>query len=347
MSDKKLYRKFPELEKLYQIIEQHETKVRVDVLETIKSGKYDLPIHCIEMGSSDPADPVLLFVGGVHGLERIGSQVLLAYMETILQLMDWDDFYQSRLEKTRIMFVPMLNPFGIMNFHRANANGVDIMRNAPSASDEGEDLRLHRGHRLSPKLPWYRGPLHGQLEPEVEAIMKVVRERVFPAPLSMVVDVHSGFGTVDRLWFPYARTLAPFPHLAEVYSFKKLFDRSYPNHFYQIEPVSREYTINGDVWDYLYDEYHKEYGRPGFFPWTLEMGSWIWLKKSPGQIFSPLGLFHPMKEHRLKRVLRRHITLFDFLHRALYSYPTWSNLSGEQIEEYRAKAIAHWYQRKT
>ncbi|CAH2929990.1 MAG: FIG011155: Zinc carboxypeptidase-related protein [uncultured Paraburkholderia sp.] len=48
---------------------------------------------------------------------------------------------------------------------------------------------------------------------------------------------------------------------------------------------------------------------------TLELGSWLWIKKNPRQLFSRQGFFNPVKAHRTARVLRRHANLLDFLAR--------------------------------
>jgi hypothetical protein len=58
------------------------------------------------------------------------------------------------------------------------------------------------------------------------------------APLSLLLDAHSGFGTTDRLWLPIDSTQKPIEHLAEVYSFHQLLTRNYPNNDYLFEPQS-------------------------------------------------------------------------------------------------------------
>ena len=83
--------KFPELEQLERIIERFGDKARTQVIERIHYKDHEFPIHCITLGSTQPDAPVLAFFGGVHGLEKIGSEVILAYMETISQLLDWDE----------------------------------------------------------------------------------------------------------------------------------------------------------------------------------------------------------------------------------------------------------------
>src|SRR5690606_31305899 len=108
---------------------------------------------------------------------------------------------------------------------------------------------------------------------------------IFSSKMAITLDVHSGFGAQDRFWFPYATSHKPFPQLPETLALKRLFDESYPHHFYRFEPMSAEYTIHGDLWDYLFKKHQEEKRAGVFLPYTLEMGSWLWLKKNPLQIF--------------------------------------------------------------
>ena len=105
-----------------------------------------------------------------------------------------------------------------------------------------------------------------------------------------------------------------------------------------------EYVINGDLWDYLYDEFVVQNGTENLFlPLTLEMGSWQWLRKSPLHLFQRHGLFHPLLPHRQQRILRRHFTLFDFLYRSLLYPEKWAKLSDGQRSINKQRALALWY----
>jgi hypothetical protein len=302
------------------VLEKLARHADISVLERVETAKTSFPIYQVVLGSKEPSAPALAFVGGVHGLERIGSEVVLSWLHTLGELLSWDDSFKERLRSSRLVFIPALNPFGIAHFTRSNAHGVDLMRNG-RVEGNPPGGPLYRGHRMSPRLPWFRGQ-EGVYEKETLALFKMVREQLYPSSFSMALDVHSGFGAKDRLWFPFGHSHEPFPHVAEAYRLKLLLDQTYPHHFYVVEPVSRQYTIHGDLWDELYLNSLKE--TPGnFLPWTLEMGSWNWLKKNPLQIFSKSGVFHPMKPHRRLRILRRHLTLFDFLHRSLLAHEKW------------------------
>lgn len=332
---------FAELDQLEALITQLGPKADVEVVACIPHQQRQFPIYSLTLGSRRPDVPVLAFVGGVHGLEKIGSEVILSYLQTLIQLLDWDDELNARLEKSRLVFIPIVNPVGVLVGTRSNGNGVDLMRNAPI---EGfGNTKLYSGHRLSPRLPWYRGN-GDDMEAEAKALCKVVEKQLFTAPLSIALDLHSGFGIQDRLWFPYASVKKPFPDLAKAHALKQLFDRCYPHHIYKIEPMSQEYVINGDLWDYLYDRFMgTDPADRLFLPLTLEMGSWLWLRKSPLHLFQRHGLFHPLLPHRQQRILRRHFTLFDFLHRCLLSPRPWAGLQAWQFEQHRQQALALWY----
>ncbi|MDD1620477.1 MAG: DUF2817 domain-containing protein [Methylococcaceae bacterium] len=333
---------FLELTQLEDIIAQLGNRARVEVVDRIAYQDREFPIYSIALGSERPDVPVLAYFGGVHGLEKIGSEVILSYLQTIIHLLDWDEEFASRLEKSRLVFVPIVNPVGVYRGTRSNGNGVDLMRNAPV---EGVgNTKLYSGHRLSPRLPWFRGD-ESRMEKEAQTLCRVVHQHLFDAPLSIAIDLHSGFGIHDRLWFPYASCKKPLPSLAEAYAWKALFDRCYPNHFYKIEPMSQEYVISGDLWDYLYDEFEqRNAGQKLFLPLTLEMGSWLWLRKSPLHLFQRHGLFHPLLPHRQQRILRRHFTLFDFLYRSLLYPKQWAHLQQTRKDICRQQALALWYE---
>lgn len=301
----------------------------------------------MSFGNPDPRAPTLGLVGGVHGLERIGSQVVLALMNSLSETLLWDRLIQNALKDIRIFFVPILNPLGILHRRRANPRGVDLMRNAPVESLE-DPTPLVGGHRYSSKLPWYRGAPDSEMEVESQALIDFLHAQSFQSSRVITVDVHSGFGSTDRIWFPFARSTQPFPHLAEMYSLKTAFERTHPHHFYKIEPQAKNYTTHGDLWDYAYDLYYQG-DRPAsdvFLPLAIEMGSWMWVKKNPLQLFSVLGPYNPMKPHRLKRILRRHNTLFDFLIRALVSNEIWVPRLEEQRQKFLQRGLNEWYGEK-
>ena len=295
------------------------------------------PSYLIELAEFDAKKPTLLLTGGVHGLERIGSAVLIAFLESLIQRLEWDHGLQHQLSQLNMLFLPMVNPVGMAAHTRSNGNGVDLMRNAPVACEEKAAF-LVGGQQYSAKLPWYRGD-PSKPEAETQMLFALVRDKLFQSPFSMVLDCHSGFGQVDRLWFPYAKSRKPLPHLAEYYRLRQLLFDSYPHQAYQFEPQSLHYMCHGDLWDFLYDE--SLTSDRIFLPLTLEMGSWNWVRKNPFQLLTSLGMFHPMKPHRVKRVLRTHLTLFHFLIAATASQQHWRRSMYPRM--LRQEAMALWY----
>jgi hypothetical protein len=108
------------------------------------------------------------------------------------------------------------------------------------------------------------------------------------------------------------------------------------------EPQSRQYLTHGDVWDHLYRHACSVPGRV-FLPLTLELGSWLWIKKNPRQLFSRHGIFNPLVEHRRQRVIRRQMSWLDFLLRAACSYRSWLPTEGKR-EDHLQRALTRWYE---
>ncbi|MHC4836708.1 MAG: M14 family zinc carboxypeptidase [Planctomycetota bacterium] len=298
--------------------------VRVERLTTVRAGRHQFDLLGFVIGSEDRTCPTFGIFGGVHGLERVGAHVVMSFLESLFEQLVWDGDLQDALSRSRIVCIPIVNPGGMFLHRRSNPNGVDLMRNAPVEAEVDTPL-LVGGHRLSPKLPWYRGRPGAPMEAESHAMVEFVRREVFPSRAAQTLDVHSGFGVTDRLWFPYAKNRALFPDLPRVQRLKELLDRSYPNHVYLIEPQSSSYTTNGDLWDLLYDEHRATYGGSvPYIPWTLEMGSWTWVRKNPRQILTAHGPFNPIKPHRYARTMRRHLLLIDFLRRSTANAGAWS-----------------------
>jgi hypothetical protein len=316
--------------------------LRSETLAEVRHGGESYPLLAFRLGSASPDVPVLAFFGGVHGLERIGTQIATSFLESLVERLDWDRSLQWQLEKMRLVCVPLVNPVGMHWSRRANGNDVDLMRNSPVRARPATPLV--GGQTVSRHLPWYMGE-KDRMELESRVLCDLVERESESSPASILVDLHSGFGVVDRLWFPYARSQEPFPNLPEVFALKAMLDQAQPNHVYSFEPQAKSYTTHGDLWDYLYDRHRAR--DPGharaLIPLTLEMGSWLWVKKNPRQLFSLLGAFNPIKPHRQKRVLRRHIPLLDFLMRATLSHEPWSRLSPSTRGLFQAQASELWY----
>lgn len=338
---RRLLRTFlPELVSLERLLAEAPAQVTTQLVDHVALRELSLPIYRADIGSTEPDAPVVLLVGGVHGLERIGSQVVMAWFRTLLARMSWDQHLTQLLQKVRITLLPILNPGGMYLNQRSNPNGVDLMRNAPITAQDRSAFLLG-GQRLSPRLPWYIGDPEQGMEAENRALERVIRELLPGRPFSVALDCHSGFGWQDQIWFPYAYRRRPMRRIASVMALKLIWEQSYPDHDYRFEPQSRHYLTHGDLWDYFYKQINRETAGV-FLPLTLEMGSWRWIRKRPRQLLRLDGLFNPLVPHRHKRVLRSHLTWMDFLVSAAASHEAWLPVREEE-SMLREAAIMHWY----
>ncbi len=333
---------FPELRELKRIIEQGKGHLDAYVACEIAYKEHEFPVYVLTMGNADPSVPAIGFFGGIHGLERIGTQVLLHFIRSLLNRLTWDKGLQHLMQEVRLVFMPLVNPGGMWQSTRCNLNGVDLMRNAPIEA-EGRVPFLLGGQRISPILPWYRGKADAPMEKENQVLVGAVRKELLSRSFSIAVDCHSGFGLRDHVWFPHAHTVQPIRHMADIIALEALFHEVHPNTRYVFEPQSLHYQTHGDVWDYLYLEAETNPERI-FLPLTLEMGSWLWVKKNPRQLFSVQGIFNPIVEHRQNRVLRRHAFWLDFLMRATAGYNEWL-VDGPRRCRMQEQGVARWYRR--
>lgn len=331
-----------EFDELQRVLGEAGHGVDVRQVGSIRAGHRQFPIQAITLGNPSLDVPAVGFFAGVHGLERIGTSVITAYLRSVLVRLKWDHDLQRQLETLRLVFMPIVNPGGLWLGTRANPNGVDLMRNAPVESSERVPFLLG-GHRISPRLPWYRGKAQAPMEEESQALSDVVQQELLSRPFSIAVDCHSGFGLQDRIWFPNAHSSKPIEHLPEIAALTEIFEQTLPNHAYVIEPQSKQYLTHGDLWDHLYQQ---ALSKPActMLPFTLELGSWSWVRKNPRQLFSRQGLFNPVAKHREQRVLRRHMAWLDFVTHAAGSHANW--LCGEDTRSaHLNKALARWYRR--
>jgi hypothetical protein len=331
----------PELEQLDGLVGKAGARVEVRTLGEVADVRACYPLRAVCLGNPAPDAPAVGFFGGVHGLERIGTQVLVSYLGVLMERLGRDDALDRLLERVRLVFMPLVNPAGMVRCTRANASGVDLMRNAPLQSRERVAF-LVGGQRLGGFLPWYRGAAGAPMEPESTALCELVRTELLGRPFSLALDCHSGFGLQDRIWFPHAHTRQPFAHLAEVHALMQRFETGHPGHSYLFEPQSRRYLTHGDLWDFLHAE-AAALGRV-FLPLTLEMGSWRWIRKSPRQLLSRLGIFNPLPVERAARVRLNHVPWLDFLCRAATEWSDWLP-TGAQRERHEAAALGAWFGR--
>lgn len=312
---------------------------RMRQLAVVHYRDYHLPLLAFELGPEDPGLPLMTLIGGIHGIERIGVEVCMEFLSSLLQRLRWDESLHDLLQRVRLHIVPLANPIGFCRGSRSNGEGIDLMRNAPLDAEAPVPL-LVGGQRLSRYLPWYRGQAGRAMAIEASTLLDYVQRHQQHSPFQLVLDCHSGFGLKDYLWFPFAGSSRPYPWLSELTGLIRLFKASYPSHqHYHISPQHHHYTTHGDLWDHLCHQHRQP--NP-LVVLTLEMGSWLWVKKNPRQLLSYAGLFNPLPRHRHQRVLRRHAILIEFLLHATAAYRNWRP-SRTQACLLEAIGMRHWY----
>ncbi|MFZ4715348.1 MAG: M14 family zinc carboxypeptidase [Bacteriovoracaceae bacterium] len=313
----------PEIHDLEQLNVEFGNYIRFEKLTDLSAQGLTLPMYALSIGTQDPKAPVFGLFGGVHGLEKVGSHVLISFLKTLLHRMTWDKEWINFFEHCRFVSIPVVNPIGMALNRRSNGNGIDLMRNSPVEAS-GKLIPLISGHRLGNWLPWYRGIEGMELETELKIVMEYCHKEFFQSQHVITLDLHSGFGLKDRLWYPWASNKQPFPHEPEVLNLKKIFENSFPYHIYTIEHQSLNYSNHGDLWDWIYKNYSLANPNGKYLPLTLEMGSWMWVKKNFWQLSSFSGLFNPIKKHRFARTMRRHNFLLEFLLKVSRNHHAWS-----------------------
>lgn len=214
---------------------------------------FRFPIHALKIGTEKgiKEHPVGI-MAGVHGLETIGILILLDFLEYVLHPNSTGYIPELEKGKLGIVVLPIVNPGGVVLKQRSNPAGVDLMRNSGIAAIK--PFLFFGGQKISKHLPYFRG---NGLEPESKALFRLVYESFFTVKDAIipVLDLHSGFGTVDNVWWPYAFTKAPCPDTSSYQKIEKHLKHHCGHIHFQYGPQSETYTTHGDLWDKLYDQY--------------------------------------------------------------------------------------------
>lgn len=309
------------VEKVVKKLKRLGSLFQYETLGEVRVKDKTIPIYGLQLGPQDKDLPVLGLYGGVHGLEKIGTHVIVNYLNSLSNQVSWNSTLTKDFESLRIVSIPIVNPGGMFLRQRSNPNGVDLMRNAP-VDAERKNLFWPSGQKVSPKIPWYRGNPE-QMELENKVLFDFVKTHMFKAPFSMALDIHSGFGWQDRLWYPYGKTMDAFDDEPSARRLARYFKLSHPFHKYKVEKQSDSYMIHGDMWDHMYDSFKDLNKKSKFLPWTLEIGSWAWLFSRPHRMFNISRLFHTDESSKYSYVMRKHWGLLDFFKYMTVHHKTW------------------------
>ena len=111
------HQKIPELLQLEQLIGEHSHLLHACCETTVQHGAMEFPLYSLRLGSSAPSAPTLLLTGGIHGIERIGSQVLIAWLQSLLERLRWDTGVQQQLQQLQLVIMPIIHPHRIHYRH--------------------------------------------------------------------------------------------------------------------------------------------------------------------------------------------------------------------------------------
>ncbi|MCB1199145.1 MAG: DUF2817 domain-containing protein [Leptospiraceae bacterium] len=273
---------------------------------------FKFPIYQLTFGKKSAVkNRSILLVAGVHGLETVAVNILLDYLNQALR--DGPVLSALKSGKLAIVAIPILNPGGLARQSRSNPGGVDLMRNS---GVEGENaLFFFGGQKLSGRLPYYQGK---KLEPESILLFRALRdlydaERKTPL---IALDVHSGYGNKNYIWWPYAKTRTPSPDDMLFRRITGYMEKTKLHNAYHYGPQSEMYTTHGDLWDLFYDHFLKfrelKKRAPPFLPFTLEIGTWTHFKKNPTRILKKREIFNPPRNLKKQFVTGHREFLHDF-----------------------------------
>ena len=88
---------FPELLKLERIIKDGVPHLQVRSACEVAVNERRFPVYVLCLGNPSAEVPGVGFFGGIHGLERIGTQVLLSFLHSLLGRLRWDRALQRQL----------------------------------------------------------------------------------------------------------------------------------------------------------------------------------------------------------------------------------------------------------
>ncbi len=118
----------------------HNRKIELGQQKTIKMNVASLPSGTkielvINVCRAKEPGPVVLLIGGVHGDEINGVEIVRRFLTSGIN---------KRLLRGTIISIPLLNIYGFINFSRDTPDGKDVNRSFPGASNGSLSSRVAR-----------------------------------------------------------------------------------------------------------------------------------------------------------------------------------------------------------
>ena len=184
---------------------------------------------------SHEVEPEVRLIGAHHGNEDISVEVPYDIAHHLLENYTTDPDIANLVDNYEIWIIPMMNPDGLENGSRENANGVDLNRNYGYMRDSGDLSGAYS-------------------QPETKAI----RDHALDHNFCLSLSYHSGAEYVNYLW---NYTPITTPDNSYIVALSQAYD-AYVN--YGITEGYDWYQTKGDCNDWSYGTY-------GGMDWTIEL----------------------------------------------------------------------------
>jgi len=241
-------------------------------LDTIGKSFEQRPIPAVRIAGSADHPPKALFVGGIHGNEKVGVHMVLRLIEVLVSGYRNDQRIRSLVGRREIWLVPLLNPDGYVKSSRRNARGVDLNRNFETAFAERGPLGRLKA------WPFYAGPFPYS-EPETQSIRSLVEQIDFSVALSF----HS-FGGLIGYPYGYSRKRPKDFELLKAIA-EKMRSRQ-PFEKYAPRQQSWLYLPRGCLEDEMYE-------KKGTLAFLIEIMRYARLLTKPSVLPRPFLWFNP------------------------------------------------------
>lgn len=245
------------LEEVNTIIEDaHTANPLITAIEQVGTSVDGRPINALVVSdnpSSLEMEPRVRISGGIHGNEKVTTEVITRYINYLLSEYNNSNTEIIDLINSRyIVIIPVLNPDGYFNWTRYNSNGVDLNRNFSRAwSDES--------------------PSYGTTyfsEPESYALSQYSLIKRFTTGITL----HSG-EVIVNMPFDFTTTLPLEDDLVQDFGFAYSRAGSYlsnPDMLNKLQVIDG--TIFGALWYYAYGTLQDwSYLDAGCLDYTIEI----------------------------------------------------------------------------
>jgi hypothetical protein len=94
------------------------------------------------------------YIANMHGDEVVGKENCLRFIEELLTQRDTVPAYQELMSNFEMWFIPCMNPDGLANVTRYNANGADLNRDFPDRCDDSVNTTAGRQVETAAVMNW-------------------------------------------------------------------------------------------------------------------------------------------------------------------------------------------------